>query len=342
METICRNGGSWHWRNGTDSRVRSPLGFTNGESSVIAGGTGRSGAENMKSLEQISKIVDTTVEGPHGSIPVRWYLPPVGSASVGSATIVWVHGGGFFKGGLDQPESHDVARTLAAAGFTVVTIAYRLATVSRFRRSARGFGWRPSVHYPIPVDDVVAVVREVQRDAPNGVILGGASAGACLSAGATLRLADDGADALVGVFFAYGFFHAALPQRSPELRGRLRGRRRFLHTPMLLNLTNLHYAGTRTALAERHAFAGSQALQGFPTTLMIDADRDSMRSSGGQFAHELSEAGAQVDYQVLPGTFHAFLNRPTEPSFADGMRLIIAWARETAANQSDLPAVEER
>ncbi|MFC5931903.1 alpha/beta hydrolase fold domain-containing protein [Cryobacterium melibiosiphilum] len=54
------------------------------------------------------------------------------------------------------------------------------------------FGRSPAVHYPVPVDDVVAVVRAVQREAPNGVILGGASAGACLSAGAVLRMADQG------------------------------------------------------------------------------------------------------------------------------------------------------
>jgi len=140
------------------------------------------------------------------------------------------------------------------------------------------FGLSPAVHYPVPVDDVVAVVREVQREAPNGVILGGASAGACLAAGAVLRLAADGGDALAGVFFAYGLFHAALPERPPTLRGRLRGRRRFLHTPALLDLLDLNYAGSRTALSEPYAFPGGHALHGFPPTLMVDADRDSLRA----------------------------------------------------------------
>ncbi|WP_442784976.1 alpha/beta hydrolase [Cryobacterium sp. MP_M5] len=290
-----------------------------------------------KPLDHISKAsdsIESTIQGPHGPIPVRWYSPPIGTTPVSSAPIVWIHGGGFFKGGLDQPESHDVARALAAAGFPVVTVAYRLATVSRIRRSSRGFRWSPAVHYPVPVDDVVAVVREVQRGAPNGVILGGASAGACLSAGAVLRLADDGADGLAGVFFAYGLFHAALPKRSVQLRGRLRGPRRFVHTPTLLNLTNLHYAGTRTALSEAYAFPGAHPLQDFPPTLMVDADRDSMRASGDQFAQELSAAGIAVDYHVLPGTSHAFLNRPQEPSFAAGLRLIIEWARPIGTRQA--------
>lgn len=285
------------------------------------------------SVRAVVDFVDKTIEGPHGPIPVRWYAPPTGTASVGSATIVWIHGGGFFKGNLNQPESHDVAHTLAAAGFTVVTVAYRLARLSTLRRSASGFGWAPGIHYPVPVDDVVAVVRDVQRDSPNGVILGGASAGACLSAGAVRRLADSGADALVGAFFACGLFHAALPERSRQLRGRLRGRRRFGHAPILLNLMNLHYAGTRAALAEPHAFPGGHALQDFPPTLMVDADRDSMRSSGDQFAQELSAAGVTVDHHMLPDTFHAFLNRPQELSFTDGMRLITDWARRLPSGQ---------
>lgn len=270
--------------------------------------------------------VDSTIQGPHGSIPVRWYSPPDNISPRRDATIVWIHGGGFFKGSLDQPESHDVARTLAAAGFPVVTVAYRLATIPRPRRSGSGSVWRPAVHFPVPVDDVVAVVREVQREAVGKVILGGASAGACLSAGAVLRLADAGADGLAGVFFAYGFFHAALPKRSRQLRSRLRGPRRFVHTPMLLNLTNLHYAGTRAALSDAHAFPGGHLLGGFPPTLMIDADRDSMRSSAAKFAQELSAAGTAVDCHVLPETLHAFLNRPQEPAFVQGLRLIIDWA----------------
>lgn len=291
----------------------------------------------MKPLGQISKSVnaiDSTIQGPHGPIPVRWYSPPSGTTPVSSTPIVWIHGGGFFKGGLDQPESHDVARLLAAVGFRVVTVAYRLATISKLQLSSSGFRLVPAVHYPVPIHDVVAVVRDVQREAPNGVILGGASAGACLSAGAVLRLAEDGANDLAGVFFAYGFFHAVLPKRSRHLRSRLRGKRRFVHTPPLLNLTNLHYAGKRTALAEADAFPGGHALQGFPSTLMIDADRDSMRASGGQFAQELSEAGVAVDYHVLPGAFHAFLNRPQDPNFTDGLGLIVEWARHIEARHA--------
>jgi len=277
---------------------------------------------------------DTVVSGPNGPIPVRRYPPASATGPNGSAPIVWVHGGAFVRGDLDLPETHEVALALADAGFTVITVDYRLATIpglsrlisgpSRFGRAVPRAG---RIHYPVPVDDVVAVVRAVQSEFGDGVILGGASAGACLSAAAVHRLATGDTAPLRGIFFAYGLFHANLPERSREVRSRLRGRRRFTHTPLLLNAVNRVYAGSRAALADPGAFPGGHALPGFPPALFLDAESDSMRASGEQFARELAAAEASVDYHVLPGTAHAFLNRPGEPGFAAGIRLINAWAR---------------
>lgn len=48
-----------------------------------------------------------------------------------------------------------------------------------------------------------------------------------------------------------------------------------------------------------------------------------MRTSGRKFAQELTGAGITVGYFVLPGAFHAFLERPHEPSFTEGLDLIV-------------------
>ena len=66
-----------------------------------------------------------------------------------------------------------------------------------------------------------------------------------------------------------------------------------------------------------------------------------MRCSGDQFAQEPSAAGVAVDHHVLPETFHAFLNRPQEPSFAHGMRLISDWARRLHPVREAAAAVGE-
>jgi acetyl esterase len=274
---------------------------------------------------------DAHIDGPHGPIPVRRYAPSSAAATTSTVPIVWVHGGGFFMGGLNLPESHATALSLARAGFPVITVAYRLARFSPLRLAGKAFPKVAGVHYPVPLDDVMAVIEDVQREYPGGIILGGASAGACLVASAVLRLAASGADPVRGVFLTYGFFHASLPESSRDIVSRVKGRRRVTHAPALLDLANLHYAGSRAALLEPHAFPGGHPLEGFPTTLMVDADRDVMRASGELFASELTDEGVPVEYHVLRDESHAFLNRPNDPAFAKAMRSIVDWARPLSA-----------
>lgn len=173
--------------------------------------------------------VDATssvVAGPHGPIPVRTYSPAPGISRSTALPFVWLHGGGFYSGGLDQPETHEVALALARAGFEVTTVGYRLVTLGGRERAQREEGSqgpsragrerRPDVRFPIPLDDVLAVVEAVGARSPDGVVLGGASAGACLAAAAAYRLERAGASPLRGLFLAYGTFHAELPERSPS------------------------------------------------------------------------------------------------------------------------------
>ena len=44
-------------------------------------------------------------------VTVRWYEPWPGTSAPAGPTLLWLHGGGFFRGGLDQPEAHDVLGT---------------------------------------------------------------------------------------------------------------------------------------------------------------------------------------------------------------------------------------
>lgn len=284
--------------------------------------------------------VDATssvVAGPHGPIPVRTYSPAPGISHSTALPFVWLHGGGFYSGGLDQPETHEVALALARAGFEVTTVGYRLVTLGGRERAQREEGSqgpsragrerRPDVRFPIPLDDVLAVVEAVGARSTDGVVLGGASAGACLAAAAAYRLERAGASPLRGLFLAYGTFHAELPERSPELLSRLRGRRRYVHTPWLIGQMNLNYAGSAEFLSRPDAFPGGHDLTDSPPSLVVDADRDAMRASGSLFARELAEAGVETEYRVLPGSSHAFLNRPNDPAFTRGIDLVSEWMR---------------
>lgn len=253
------------------------------------------------------------------TVPIRWYRP---GRDDRAPTLLWLHGGGFFRGSIDQPEAHDVARALARRGLTVATAGYRLAPIP-------GTAWlRPRAdttrgRFPIPLDDVLTALRRVSDALPGGVVIGGASAGACLAAGATLRAMDAGIPP-VGTVLAYGFFHAEHP-RHGDGRQRSRGHRRITHAPRALDIANRNYAGSRAALSDRFAFPGGHDLAGFPPTLSINAEHDNMRASGDRFAAELRDAAVDVEHRVLPGTDHAFLNRPGQRAFVDAVDEIAAW-----------------
>ncbi|ROQ40005.1 acetyl esterase/lipase [Frondihabitans sp. PhB188] len=254
--------------------------------------------------------------------PVRWYRPAPGDDGASGPTLLWLHGGGFFRGSPDQPEAHDVALSLAEHGVTVATAGYRLTPTpgpARMKSSARPLRGR----FPDALDDVFAAYRDVLSASPSGVMIGGASAGACLAAAATLRAIDDDLRP-AGAVFAYGFFHSTHP-RTRERRQRSRGHRRITHSRWALNWMNRNYAGSAEALSDRLAFPGGHDLDAFPRTLVINAEHDNMRASGDMFAAELGAAGVDVRHHIQAGSRHAFLNRPSLDAFASAISLVAAW-----------------
>jgi xylan 1,4-beta-xylosidase len=264
------------------------------------------------------EVADERIDGPHGPVPVRRYRPLNQSASVGPPTLVWVHGGGFFRGDLDLPESDAVARALAERGLPVVTVDYRLGPLPGLPWLGRG-GPRGRRRAPHARDEIVAVLRHLHDEALSGLLLGGASAGACLAASAVAT-----APPLAGLVLTYGFFHARLP-RDRAVQRLVRGHRLLTHAPLLLDLSNRAYAGGRPTAV----YPESDDLGGFPRTLLIDAERDVMRASGGRFADELADAGTEVERHVLPDSRHAFLNRPGTRDFDDTIERIVDWADRT-------------
>jgi acetyl esterase/lipase len=63
------------------------------------------------------------IDGPlgQGSLRVRTYSTAA-SAEEGGPALIWVHGGGWVAGSIDEPESDWVARELVVrAGLTVIT-----------------------------------------------------------------------------------------------------------------------------------------------------------------------------------------------------------------------------
>ena len=158
---------------------------------------------------------------------VRVYPPmaPPGMIPNG-AGLVWAHGGGFAGGDLDMPEADGVARALAARGVTVVSVDYALAPTAPAWAEGIGASARDGAHYPAASDDVITAFRWAFESelCPGPWALGGASAGANLAAGATLRLLHDVGLSPALVVLAYPTLLAVQP--ATRCRAPRRARRR--------------------------------------------------------------------------------------------------------------------
>ncbi|WP_243058467.1 alpha/beta hydrolase [Nocardioides sp. SR21] len=246
---------------------------------------------------------DRRVPGPHGPVPVRIYTPDTAGPH---PALVWMHGGAFMGGDLDMPEADRTAREVCRrAGAVVVSVDYRLAV--------------GGVHYPVPLDDVVAVVRWV-RDGVTGlgvdgarIAVGGASAGGNLATGAVLRLRDED-DWLPALLVpAYGVFHPTLPPVPAAVDAIL------ATVPPMLRFTaegtagiTANYLGAAPDTADGYAMPALADLTGLCPVLMVDAEGDDLRGSEEPFAQQLTAAGVPLRRHVVPGVMHGFLNLPAD------------------------------
>jgi acetyl esterase len=280
--------------------------------------------------------VDAIVTGRNGHpIPIRDYMP---ASTSSSRPFLWVHGGGFMGGGLDQRESDAVARAIAATGRPVRTVDYRLAPTVNFRGRLK---LKPSENrYPGPMHDVTDTFLDLTRSHPGlAPILGGASAGANLALATSVQLRDGEGPVPAGLVLVYGTFHGRPAPVSDELRSRLRVRDRALAVvigPDALERMNANYAGSMEGLDDHAAFPGGGDLRRLPPAYLLDADHDGLRASGEQLARELNASGVRTASMTLRDSAHGFLDKPTSPPFRRGMEQIITWLATIDSEDGEL------
>lgn len=254
-----------------------------------------------------------------------------------SPGLVWVHGGGFAAGDLDMPEADWVSRAFAVRGIPVVSVDYRLAVDDRTR-------------FPAASDDVLAAWSwTLDQAAELGIdvdrlVIGGASAGANLAAGAVLRLLGHApaAPASVlpaGVFLAYPTLLAIQPAPDRELRAALDANPGADRSgPTAVRAMYENYLGSRVDEAPIAAVPGlAQALDlvDFPPSIMVNGDVDELRLSGELFAATLVAAGVPIELTLEPGTEHGHLSRPELPAASATVDRVVAWIRRGFVPQAD-------
>ncbi len=246
---------------------------------------------------------DLTIEGLVRGVPARLYRDA--SAEASGRALVWVHGGAFIGGHLDMPESNWVALELAARGIPVLAVDY-----------VKCLG---DVHFPEPSDDVLVAWRYALEHAgelfgTGDVLLGGASAGGNLTAGAVARLRDAGEPMPAGVVLVYPVVHPNGPGASAELD------RDSPHGALALN-----FAGSVEALSDPHAFAALGTADGLPPTFVLVCESDELRPSGEAFARQLETAGVDVVLRLEQGAGHGHINEPADPTALPTVEAIAGW-----------------
>jgi acetyl esterase len=236
---------------------------------------------------------DLVAPGPAGEMRLRRYLPAT-SSSEAEGAILFMHGGGCVIGDL---ETHDIfCRALCHdVGATVFALDYRLA---------------PEHPFPAAVEDTVAALRWLSREAPSlgldpeRIAVAGDSAGAGLAAVALHETKGQ----LAAPVRAQALIYPAL-----DLRGRLPSRKelaeQFPIPHEMIEWFFNHYFGTAWPIADPRAIpALYEDYTGLPPALIITAGHDPLRDEGEEYARALEAAGVPVEYECYEGTIHGFMN----------------------------------
>jgi acetyl esterase/lipase len=255
------------------------------------------------------RILDRTIPGPAGAIPVRMYRSPraVGPVPV----IVYYHGGGWTVGDLD---SHDgVCRILAAlSGCAVVAVDYRLA---------------PETPFPGPLEDAVAAFQYIFDHpaeftaVPGAVAVMGDSAGGNLAASVCLLTREQGPTPV-----AQALIYPATDLRmtAPSITSLGEG---FLLTAADIRWYREQYLpAPDLALDPRVSPLLADDLSGLPPARIWTAGFDPLRDEGQAYARALQEAGVPVAHHCQDDQIHGYFGLGLVPG---GMTTIGTMCRRT-------------
>lgn len=236
--------------------------------------------------------VDTLVlPGPHGSVAVRRHTPQ-NPASTPAGALVYIHGGGFTYGTLDEFE---VPMRLIAerAGIVTYIVEYQLA---------------PEAKYPTQIEEIEYVVRWLFEHAgeegvdPAKIGVGGDSAGGNMTCVMALKLRDENGPRL-GVQVPL-FPEAAFPAdtlAASENRSGL-----YLESNGIFEMVRNLVKNTDDV---RHPYItplNADSHAGLPPAILVTNGFDPLRDVGHAYAQKLAAAGNDLTYVHNPDLTHGF------------------------------------
>jgi acetyl esterase len=236
-------------------------------------------------------VVERSVAGPAGEIPVRLYVP-VGCPDP-SAFLVFFHGGGWTVGDRD---THDRAcRYLAEkVRCRIASVDYRLA---------------PEHPFPAAVEDCWAAYAAIAGNAapwdadPRRIAVGGDSAGGNLAAVVALIAREKRAPAPCLQLLIYPATDLANAHPSVAAFGK-----GYLLTQAMIESFMGHYAPEAAARRDwRASPLLARDLCGLPPAFVQTAGFDPLQDEGAAYAKALAAAGVRAEHRHYPGLLHGYL-----------------------------------
>ncbi len=236
----------------------------------------------------MASVEDLTLDLPGRRLPLRVYRPVAGASL---PVVLYLHGGRFISGDFI---THDpVCRQFAdASACIVIAVDYRLA---------------PEHPFPAAVEDAWAAAQWAQQKGEeiggNGRwAIAGDSAGGNLAAASVLRLRARGNALPHALALVYPMLDATCSRPSHQTCGNGCGAG---SDDMKAGYRMYLPEGTdlRTPCASP-LFAGD--LAGWPATLVLTAEYDSLRDEAEAFAQRLQQAGVPVTCRRYDGAIHGF------------------------------------
>ncbi|WP_203992032.1 alpha/beta hydrolase [Sphaerisporangium rufum] len=206
--------------------------------------------------------------------------------------LLWLHGGGFVGGTLDDIDAA-CAALARRGGCVVVSLDYRLA---------------PEHPFPAALDDTFDALCRLAGDGgalggDGRIAIGGQSAGGNLAAAACLLARERGGPRVAAQVLCYPWLDFRAGTESWRLFEGV-----FLSSRTAEWYRDQYLAGR--AAGPHAAPLRAADLRNLPPALVLGAGRDPLRDDAREYARRLREAGVAVEYVEYADTMHAFLNFP--------------------------------
>jgi acetyl esterase len=241
--------------------------------------------------ESVGAVLDRTVLGPAGEIPVRIYSP-AGIASGPLPAVAWFHGGGWVFGSLDSADF--VCRRIANhAGCQVISVDYRLA---------------PEAKFPAAVTDCFAVTKWIADHASelgvdtDRIAVGGDSCGGNLAAVVTQLARDHGGPCLAFQVLVYPVTNHSFD--TPSYRDY--GDGYFLTRDAMMWFWNHYLEEVRDGNCPLASPLRATTLAGLPPAIVITAEFDPLRDEAEAYAARLRTEGVTVELVRYDSQIHGF------------------------------------